>query len=848
MLQVVKNWANAIVAAVASLRGNAPANLNDMGELSAAIENDPAFGATIRALIALKQSKSAALDVLSTTSPTALATAIINAQEGSDVLDLIGGQSLIVDGTYWTPAQGEARIQQIVGAAPEAMDTLEEIAEFLDGQTDAIGAINGVLAGKQPLDGTLTALSGKATAALGMSLLGAGTAAAARGIINAQIAGDYQGHSTLLDEYVQYLGTIAPNTPGVLRRLVWYAPNGEEAFGDTGQEKFWSIELTEEMAAALDNAGASDGAFRTSIRAQAQSDKLDSLVEYLPNNPHPFGKAYAMFYRPEGWDGNADQLWMAASLTEDAISDIASGFSRFQLQSSVLDQVVQQVTQVQPGDSNFLFSYLPGNNSVSSLPFSTFGSSLLGKGAAGEAGKVYYNSGLNGGALSITTTATSRAIMARQPAAVGEIVFASDLTGGISTVTTGTGGRNLMSLASPATGTVPYFSDGAGTVSFAQSAAQGRSLLNITGAVNQAFYFNVVGTLTAMGVGTFGRGVLALATPAAGSVPYATDAAGAVGTFVSTAAGRNLVAQAVPAAGAVNYFTDAAGAVGTVVSGVGGRNLLALTTPATGSMAFFSDAAGTVSTVGSTPSGRSLLSILPASNQVPFFNATNGSAGFINANAYGRGVLALSTPAAGSVPYATDAAGTIGTITTTAYGRNLMAATGAQAVRGLAARKAATFYTTAAVNLLAANQNAPTEVSWGGMDTKVGFDQANAALSGTRIQANSTSLAWCSVSGSIVTTGPCDIWVDMSLTSTAGAAYVPTAGDGISRPQTAQVPGGFMIKCRQAGTVSFVGPQRVPLSTVANLAQLRVSISTSQDVTITSMSLELDQHALEVIT
>lgn len=47
-----------------------------------------------------------------------------------------------------TDKKVDDRIQQVVGAAPEALDTLEEIATRLEGDSDAINAINGVLEGK----------------------------------------------------------------------------------------------------------------------------------------------------------------------------------------------------------------------------------------------------------------------------------------------------------------------------------------------------------------------------------------------------------------------------------------------------------------------------------------------------------------------------------------------------------------------------------------------------------------------------------------------------------------------------------------------------------------------------
>ena len=52
------------------------------------------------------------------------------------------------DSNFQTAAQVNQAIQNIVGAAPEALDTLEEIAAKLEGNDDVIDTINGVLAGK----------------------------------------------------------------------------------------------------------------------------------------------------------------------------------------------------------------------------------------------------------------------------------------------------------------------------------------------------------------------------------------------------------------------------------------------------------------------------------------------------------------------------------------------------------------------------------------------------------------------------------------------------------------------------------------------------------------------------
>ncbi|MEQ2953671.1 hypothetical protein [Phocaeicola massiliensis] len=50
--------------------------------------------------------------------------------------------------TYATKAEVDSRIKDVIGTAPEALDTLGEIANVLNGNGDAIDAINGVLAGK----------------------------------------------------------------------------------------------------------------------------------------------------------------------------------------------------------------------------------------------------------------------------------------------------------------------------------------------------------------------------------------------------------------------------------------------------------------------------------------------------------------------------------------------------------------------------------------------------------------------------------------------------------------------------------------------------------------------------
>lgn len=52
------------------------------------------------------------------------------------------------DAKYQTEAEVNSRIETLIGAAPEALDTLEEIAAKLQEDSDAVEAINGVLEGK----------------------------------------------------------------------------------------------------------------------------------------------------------------------------------------------------------------------------------------------------------------------------------------------------------------------------------------------------------------------------------------------------------------------------------------------------------------------------------------------------------------------------------------------------------------------------------------------------------------------------------------------------------------------------------------------------------------------------
>ena len=70
----------------------------------------------------------------------------------------------------------KAAIAALVASSPEALDTLNELAAALGNDPNFATTMTNALAGKQPLDNTLTALSGKSVAAL-LEYLGLGTAA-----------------------------------------------------------------------------------------------------------------------------------------------------------------------------------------------------------------------------------------------------------------------------------------------------------------------------------------------------------------------------------------------------------------------------------------------------------------------------------------------------------------------------------------------------------------------------------------------------------------------------------------------------------------------------------------------
>ncbi|MED6512354.1 phage tail protein [Escherichia coli O157] len=145
-----------VQAALTALINGAPATLDTLKEIAAAINNDPNFSTTINSALALKAPLSSPALTGTPTAPTA-AQSVNNTQIA-------------------TTAFVKSAIAAMVGSAPAALDTLNELAAALGNDPNFATTMLNALAGKQPLDNTLTNLSGKDVAGL-LAYLGLGEAA-----------------------------------------------------------------------------------------------------------------------------------------------------------------------------------------------------------------------------------------------------------------------------------------------------------------------------------------------------------------------------------------------------------------------------------------------------------------------------------------------------------------------------------------------------------------------------------------------------------------------------------------------------------------------------------------------
>ncbi|TXR13322.1 phage tail protein [Escherichia coli] len=146
-----------VQAAITALINGAPATLDTLKEIAAAINNDPKFSTTINNALALKAPLSSPALTGTPTAPTA-AQSVNNTQIA-------------------TTAFVKSAIAAIVGSAPAALDTLNELAAALGNDPNFSTTVLNALAGKQPLDNTLTNLSGKDVAGL-LAYLGLGEGSA----------------------------------------------------------------------------------------------------------------------------------------------------------------------------------------------------------------------------------------------------------------------------------------------------------------------------------------------------------------------------------------------------------------------------------------------------------------------------------------------------------------------------------------------------------------------------------------------------------------------------------------------------------------------------------------------
>ncbi|MDR7953719.1 tail fiber protein, partial [Escherichia coli] len=134
-----------VKAAITTLINGAPGTLDTLKEIAAAINNDPNFSTTINNALALKAP-------LASPALTGIPTAPTAAQ-GTNNTQIA------------TTAYVRAAISALVGSSPEALDTLNELAAALGNDPNFATTMTNALAGKQPLDATLTALAALATGA-----------------------------------------------------------------------------------------------------------------------------------------------------------------------------------------------------------------------------------------------------------------------------------------------------------------------------------------------------------------------------------------------------------------------------------------------------------------------------------------------------------------------------------------------------------------------------------------------------------------------------------------------------------------------------------------------------------
>ena len=205
-----------VQATILALIGGAPATLDTLKEIAAAINNDPNFSTTINNALALKAPLASPALTGTPTAPTAAQT-VNNTQIA-------------------TTAFVKAAIAGLVGSSPEALDTLNELAAALGNDPNFATTVMNALAGKQPLDATLTNLSGKSISGL-LEYLQLGEAAK-RNVGT--------GHNQIPDMSSFQSGTGWQMLPGglIIQSCIVSIPLGSWSGGSNG----WSQSQTVEVA------------------------------------------------------------------------------------------------------------------------------------------------------------------------------------------------------------------------------------------------------------------------------------------------------------------------------------------------------------------------------------------------------------------------------------------------------------------------------------------------------------------------------------------------------------------------------------------------------------------------
>ncbi|EPR6195907.1 phage tail protein [Escherichia coli] len=199
-----------VQAAITALINGAPATLDTLKEIAVAINNDPKFSTTINNALALKAPLSSPALTGTPTAPTA-AQSVNNTQIA-------------------TTAFVKSAIAGMVGSAPAALDTLNELAAALGNDPNFATTMLNALAGKQPLDNTLTNLSGKDVAGL-LAYLGLGEAAKRNvgtganqipdmGSFTLSVSGT--GYQKLPSGFILQWGSIG--APGIAQDVVTHFP------------------------------------------------------------------------------------------------------------------------------------------------------------------------------------------------------------------------------------------------------------------------------------------------------------------------------------------------------------------------------------------------------------------------------------------------------------------------------------------------------------------------------------------------------------------------------------------------------------------------------------------------